>query len=199
MKAILVFTVALALLFAACGTDSYPDIRYTNNHNAEISFRTAEQEYHLYRLGKKNEPNSSMRLSADVRGRSTILKIDQPLITWEYNNNDYNDIIFEKYNIRLIIENHTTETIIIKEKFDLLSGVYEEDDPDWILIGEELNEIIIPPGSDVVYAMLHTRRPVWKITPETIDITLEDNEGKEFMAGKDQLDITKTYTLIIRP
>ena len=204
MKTKFVFAVVLVLLLAACGTENYPDIAYYNNSGAEVNFRTKEKDSPTYKI----TDTGPLRLSSDVRGRSIIDSIKEQYITWEYINSDPHNIEFKKYDIKLLIKNNTSNTVVVKEKSDLLSGLYNSEEPVNIGVDPELwdkipdteliNEIILDPKSEK-YVMLHTKKPVWKITPETTSITLIDKDGNEFMAGADQLDKSKEpYTLTLK-
>ncbi|MCL2066394.1 MAG: hypothetical protein FWG99_02880 [Treponema sp.] len=180
MKKIIVLTAAIAL--AACTSGNYPDFEYTNNSGSAVEFRTSEKDSPLHRV----ENGRRYTLSSDVRGRSRITYISEPFVTWEYRNNDVYDIVFLKHEIQLTIKNYSAETVVVKEKFNLLSHLAQ-------------SEIILGPGgsqNDTVNAVLHTFKPVWKTSPESARLRLVNRDsGEQYSVGFNEIAAGSAYML----
>ena len=118
MKNTMVSIIILGLLFAACGSGNYQDIKYTNKSSKDITFKTAERNSDAYSLAK----DASITLSSDVPGRADIKTISESLVKWEYNKGDVYDIQFiDRKSQKLTIINFTNFDIYISEKNNLLA------------------------------------------------------------------------------
>jgi len=168
------FVLAL-LLFMSCESETYPDIRYTNEARQPVKFWTAEYNCPD---GYKLDTDASMSLPSDVRGRTQISSIETPLVTWEHHE-------FNEYDIRLIkegrsleIRNYTQEKIVVKEK-----NGYISQDGEWPYIKVEIG----PRTSGKYKAdeqnlkLYNVKNPVWIIEPDKSFVLkkIPDPDGDE--------------------
>ena len=167
MKRNLLLITAFFLIFSGCGTEEYPSFKYTNETDTPIEFKTAEKDSPVYKLDKdEGNPGDkySMSLSSGVYGRGEITRINERLVSWEYNSKNVYDIRFVKKGYILEIENHTDNEIILTEQFRLI-------EPEFVTIKEfdtildEPGEPELPPG--VTDVSLYTENPVLKFVNNT--------------------------------
>jgi hypothetical protein len=117
MKMNFILPAVYLFYFISCGSIDYSDINYSNKTNEDIIFSTSEK----YNSGYFLAAGAAITLSSDVFGRTSIHIINKPLITWEYNNGNVNEINFiEKKQYKLDIFNFTKFDILINEKNKLI-------------------------------------------------------------------------------
>jgi hypothetical protein len=176
-KAFLLLPVLLALLCAACAGSDYSPFVYTNESGTDISFKTAEQNSPKYILGAAGSLSLpvSITLDSDVRGRSEIMEIDSPYVTWTRHGGNIYDIRFvQRKSYKVEFRNYTKTECVLIEQNGLLS-------PSLVTVAGATDTT---PGSSAETVRLYTEKPLFKPEGYTWTVKYHYRNGDEtFIVG----------------